>query len=58
MKYSNIWEFYRDIRTLEISYIKNKGLNKEYDKILNSILVIAISIFLGIIIAAYKIIGF
>ncbi|HHU69164.1 MAG TPA: protein kinase [Thermoanaerobacterales bacterium] len=53
MKYSNIWEFYRDIKSM-----KNTGLNKEYDKILNSILVIAISIFLGIIIAAYKIIGF
>ena len=58
MEYSNITEFYRDIRTLEISYIKNKGLNKEYDTILNSMLVIAISIFLCIIIATSKIIGF
>lgn len=58
MEYSNINEFYNDLRSLKVPYIKNKGLSKEYDVILNSMLVIAISILLCIIIATSKIIGF
>ncbi|HHY13182.1 MAG TPA: hypothetical protein GX526_00860, partial [Thermoanaerobacterales bacterium] len=56
LKYKNIAEFYKDMESLK--YTQNIVKDRKYEKMLNSLLIIAISMFLCIIIAASKKMGF